>query len=102
MRSRFATLGEPCWLAVVHQPCWARAVWVEERIAADRDLGICLGDIAEHANQSCMPMHSNANHLGTGRLQPLMQDGERAIGTPNAWATQAAVMSLWVATPARH
>jgi hypothetical protein len=45
-------------------------------------------------------MQANANHLGTSRLQPLMQDGERAIGTPNVGATQAAVMSLWVPDPA--
>jgi hypothetical protein len=48
-----------------------------------------------------MPMHANANHLGTSRLQPLVQDGERArIGvdrhTERLGATQAAVMSLWV------
>src|SRR5262249_27191552 len=40
-------------------------------------------------------------HLGAGCLHPFVQDGERArgsvsIGTPNALATQAAVMSLWV------
>ena len=41
-------------------------------------------------------------HLGAGRLHPFVQDGERARiavdGTPNAFATQSAVMSPWAVT----
>ena len=41
-------------------------------------------------------------HLNAGRLHPFVQDGERARiavdGTPNAFATQSAVMSPWAVT----
>src|SRR5215467_1811827 len=90
---------------------------IEERIAANRDFGIGLGDLAElgadvalarvtllitrSAPLGMRVMRSRASFISapvarSRSCRMARARGSTSIGTPNALATQSAVMSSWV------